>query len=147
MTFYERNPEIRWSFLASMVSRNAGWSMTDLEGRWFKLALGWQQRFSFFLTYELANWLIFRDAFPQLKVYELSLHYNKPLFHLLQAFDVSCFMEAEWKAFWERRDKERLVSSLIINEQNLIQEPVLRNHYLKKNVFGSGSYFSRYRSF
>ncbi|UOK59912.1 DUF2515 domain-containing protein [Bacillus sp. OVS6] len=31
-----RNPEIRWAFLASMVSRNAGYCMTDLKGTWFQ---------------------------------------------------------------------------------------------------------------
>ncbi|GAA3327359.1 hypothetical protein GCM10020331_066980 [Ectobacillus funiculus] len=33
--YYLRNCEIRWSFLASMVSRNAGWNMTDLEGKYY----------------------------------------------------------------------------------------------------------------
>ncbi len=138
--FYNRNPEIRWAFLASMVSRNAGWNMTDLQGRWFALALEWQKRFPIFLTYEMANWLIFNDAFPQLLLYELSIYYNKPLFHLLKEFNVSCFMEAEWQYFWETGDKERLVTSLIINEQNLIQEPVLHNKRLKRKVFGTSVY-------
>ncbi len=30
-SFYDRHPEIKWSLLASFVSRNAGWSMTDLK--------------------------------------------------------------------------------------------------------------------
>nr|WP_317987091.1 DUF2515 family protein [Sutcliffiella rhizosphaerae] len=138
--FYKSFPEVKWSFLASMVSRNAGWNMTDLEGKWFKLALDARQRLSFFLTYELANWTIFRDAFPQLLLYRLSLYYNKPLFHLLKAFNVSCFMEAEWQWFWENKDEKRLINSLIINEQNIIQEPVLHNHLLRKKVFGTVSY-------
>ncbi|MCY7784708.1 DUF2515 family protein, partial [Bacillus sp. S20C3] len=33
--FYDRHPEIKWSLLASFVSRNAGWSMTDLKGSLF----------------------------------------------------------------------------------------------------------------
>ena len=32
LDFYRRNPEIHWSFLAHMVSRNTGWNMTDLKG-------------------------------------------------------------------------------------------------------------------
>jgi hypothetical protein len=138
--YYNRNPEIKWSFLASMVSRNAGWNMTDLEGRWFTLALEWHKRFPIFYTYELANWMIFRDAYPQLLLYELSTYYNKPLFHLLKEFGVSCFMEAEWQYFWEHRNEQRLVTSLIINEQNLIQEPVLQNQALKRQVFGTSVY-------
>ncbi|MGD6994915.1 DUF2515 family protein [Sutcliffiella horikoshii] len=138
--YYDRNKEIRWAFLASMVSRNAGWNMTDLEGKWFKLALEWRKRYPIFITYELANWMIFQDAYPQLLVYELSKRYNKPLFHLLKEFHVSCFMEAEWQCFWERRDMTRLMTSLIINEQNLIQEPVLHNKKLKRKVFGTSVY-------
>lgn len=133
--FYERNKAIKWAFLASMVSRNAGWNMTDLEGRWFTLALSFQQRFPLFYTYELANWMIFQDAFPQLLIYELSSYYNKPFFHLLKEFHVSCFMEAEWERFWQEGDEKRLVTSLIINEQNLIQQPVVQNHVLRKKVF------------
>lgn len=138
--YYNRNPEVKWAFLASMVSRNAGWNMTDLQGRWFTLALEWQKRFPIFLTYEMANWLIFKDAFPQLLLYESSLYYNRPLFHLLKEFNVSCFMEAEWQYFWEVGDRERLMTSLIINEQNLIQEPVLHNKKLKRKVFGTSVY-------
>ena len=37
--YYLRNSEIRWAFLASMVSRNAGWNMTDLEGRYYATVL------------------------------------------------------------------------------------------------------------
>ena len=32
LDFYIRHPEIHWVFLAHMVSRNAGWNMTDLKG-------------------------------------------------------------------------------------------------------------------
>ncbi|WP_223702002.1 DUF2515 family protein [Sutcliffiella deserti] len=133
--YFEKHKEVKWAFLASMVSRNAGWNMTDLKGRWFTLALDEKQRFPIFYTYELANWMIFQDAYPQLLLYELSSYYNKPFFHLLKIFNVSCFMEYEWEKFWLERDEERLVTSLIINEQNLIQYPVLQNHALKKKVF------------
>lgn len=37
--YYVRNSEIRWAFLASMVSRNAGWNMTDLKGRYYATVL------------------------------------------------------------------------------------------------------------
>ncbi len=60
--FYDRHPEIKWSLLASFVSRNAGWSMTDLKGSLFQLGLRERQQKWFFLAYERANWLIFSDA-------------------------------------------------------------------------------------
>lgn len=58
--FYDRHPEIKWSLLASFVSRNAGWSMTDLKGSLFQLGLRERQQEWFFLAYERANWLYFR---------------------------------------------------------------------------------------
>lgn len=70
--FYDRHPEIKWSLLASFVSRNAGWSMTDLKGSLFQLGLRERQQKWFFLAYERANWLIFSDAYPQLLLYHWS---------------------------------------------------------------------------
>lgn len=40
-------------------------------------------------------------------------------------------MEKEWLLFWERRDMNRLMTALIINEQNKIQNQSLRTHILK----------------
>ncbi len=37
--FFRIHPEIQWSFLAGMVSRNAGWNMCDLEGFGFPIYL------------------------------------------------------------------------------------------------------------
>lgn len=133
--YYLRNSEIRWAFLASMVSRNAGWNMTDLEGRYYATVLPETVKKHLFLLYEQANWIIFLDAFPQLLLYEESKKRRAPLFHLLQYFSVSIFMEKEWLLFWERRDMNRLMTALIINEQNKIQKPVIENTYFKKHVF------------
>ncbi|MBM6619819.1 DUF2515 domain-containing protein [Bacillus suaedaesalsae] len=133
--FYERNPEIKWSFLASMVSRNAGWNMCDLEGEWYPRILANQFRMRLFLTYERANWLIFSDAYPQLCIYEESKRIGKGLFHLLQEFSVSSFMEKQWKEFWEINGEEKLMISLIINEQNLIQRPVIEHPVYEHKVF------------
>lgn len=71
-SFYDRHPEIKWSLLASFVSRNAGWSMTDLKGSLFQLGFRERQQRWFFLAYERANWLIFSDAYPQLLLYHWS---------------------------------------------------------------------------
>ncbi len=133
--FYVNNPEIKWSFLASMVSRNAGWNMCDLEGDWFPKALTKEIRQRLFLTYERANWLIFSDAYPQLCLYEQSKLAKRDLSYLLPNFHVTPFMQNIWASFWKNHNKELLLYSLIINEQNLIQRPVIEHPVYEKKVF------------
>ncbi|WP_245680562.1 DUF2515 domain-containing protein [Bacillus marinisedimentorum] len=135
--YYSRNPEIRWALLAGMVSRNAGYNMTDLESKWFQRSLKPDRREQLFLTYERANWLIFSDAFPQLLLYRISKDLGKPMFGLLNQFNVSVFMEREWNRFWVSGDIERLVYALIINEQHVIQKPVIEHPVYEKAVFRS----------
>ena len=135
--FFYKNREIIWSFLASMVSRNGGWNMCDLEGAIFPEILESPVRKQLFLTYERANWLIFHDVYPQLLIYEYSTKFNRPLFHLLNYFNVSAFIQREWKLFWEQNDIYRLTTSLIINEQNVIQKPVIEHPVYKNKVFRS----------
>ncbi|WP_412758770.1 DUF2515 family protein [Metabacillus fastidiosus] len=141
--YFDRNREIMWPLLASLVSRNAGWSMTDLQGKWFRKALSFEQRHILFMLYEKANWMIFSDAFPQLLVYEYSKYHNKPYFYLLEYFSISRFMINEWSYFWQKRDKHRLVTSLIINEQNVIQQPIIENKQFEKKIFKSMPYFAQ----
>ncbi|RKQ37632.1 DUF2515 family protein [Oceanobacillus halophilus] len=133
--FYFRHPEIKWALLASVVSRNAGWNMTDLFIPSFQTVLGEKERMELFMTYERANWLIFSDAFPQLLIYQLSKQKRKPLFSLLSYFHVSSFMIKEWNHFWETYDEDRLMVALIINEQNVIHHPVIKQSYFKKQIF------------
>ncbi|MCC3358365.1 DUF2515 domain-containing protein [Bacillus sp. REN16] len=133
--YYKRNKEIRWSFLASQVSRNAGWNMTDLEGEWYSKILRKNERKVLFHTYERANWLIFLDAYPQLLLYEYSKKLGKPLFHLLKMFSVSRFIEIEWEYYWGCRGGNRLVTAQIINEQNIIQKPVIEHPFYRERVF------------
>ncbi|WLD91785.1 DUF2515 family protein [Alkalihalobacillus sp. AL-G] len=135
--FYEQNPEISWSFLASMVSRNAGWNMCDLHSPEYRTLLSVKKRRLLFETYERANWLIFSDAYPQLLLYEVSKKCNTPLFHLLKAFQVSSFMGREWERLWNKRNYERINTCLIVNEQQLIQKPVLERTLYKERVFHS----------
>lgn len=135
--FYLCHPEISWALLASMVSRNAGWNMCDLEGIALPKLIKKKFRKKLFLTYERANWLIFHDAFPQLLLYQYSTKIKRPMFHLLRYFHVSSFMEIEWKIFWEEKNSRRLLNSLIINEQNVIQEPVIKHPDYKIKVFYS----------
>jgi len=136
-TFYHSHPEIKWAYLASMVSRNAGWNMCDLKNEWMQQMLTPSYRQLLFLTYERANWLIFQDAYPQLLLYHYSTEYQLPMFHLLRKFHVSSFMENEWNYFWKHRDEMRLLTALIINEQNLIQDPVIEHPFFKEKVFQS----------
>lgn len=138
--FFQQYPEIRWAFLAHMVSRNAGWSMCHLEGALLSRLLEPEKRRELFHAYERANWLIFQDAYPQLLLYHYSTKAGKPMFHLCKYFHISLFMEAEWDFFWHRKDMNRLMISLIINEQNVIQRPVLENSVLKKKVFHTANF-------
>ncbi|MDF2857214.1 MAG: hypothetical protein K0Q87_3065 [Neobacillus sp.] len=136
-SFFKQNPDIIWSFLASMVSRNGGWNMCDLEGSVFPSLLKPQTRKQLFLTFERANWLIFHDVYPQLLLYQYSTKIQQPMFHLLPYFNVSLFIQSEWYTYWSESDRERLTTALIINEQNVIHEPVIQHPIYKKKVFHS----------
>ncbi|WP_394174043.1 DUF2515 family protein [Guptibacillus hwajinpoensis] len=135
--FYNKHPEIKWAFLASMVSRNAGWSMSDLSGEWFPRILEEDQLRHLFLAYERANWTIFNDAAPQLLLYAKSKECNTSMIHGCRAFGVSEFMVEEWESFFLTRDEKRLMVALIINEQHVIEVPVLKHHFYAKKVFRS----------
>jgi hypothetical protein len=136
-TYFKKNPDITWAFLASMVSRNGGWNMCDLEGSIFPHLLEMKTRKQLFLTYERANWLIFQDVFPQLLIYQYSMEKKRPMFHLLPHFHVSSFIQKEWIRYWKTRDRNRLMTALIINEQNVIQTPVIEHPVYRSKVFHS----------
>lgn len=136
-SYYKRNSEIKWAYLAGMVSRNAGWCMVDLTAPPFTVLIKEKTRKKLFMTYEASNWLIFSDAWPQLAIYEASKAMKKPLFHLLKSFSVSDFMIKEWQKFWISKDQERLITSLIINEQHVIEYPVIKNGKFKRPVFST----------
>jgi hypothetical protein len=135
--FFRTYPEIKWAFLASIVSRNAGWNMTDLTIHPFRTLLGERERNHLFLTYDRANWLIFSDAYPQLLVYQFSKKFQKPLFHLLAQFKVSEFMVKEWNHFWKTKDEYRLMAALIINEQQVIDESVIQKEISSGTYLGN----------
>ncbi|TMU86794.1 DUF2515 domain-containing protein [Bacillus sp. BHET2] len=139
--YFLLHPDIMWSFLASMVSRNAGWNMTDLKGDTFPRLLRSETCDLLFMTFERANWSIFQDAFPQLLLYHYSTIYGKKMFHLCREFQISRFMEKEWDRYWEEKDEIRLVHSLIINEQHLIQQPVIDHNVYKRRVFRTSLFF------
>lgn len=133
--FYNEHPEIKWALLAGLVSRNAGWNMTDLWSKWFHVLITKEKRDLLFSTYERANWTIFADAFPQLLWYERAKKKGQPDYSLLAALGTSRFMQNEWRRFCENGDEERLCTALIINEQFVIEGTVLRKRPYQNRVF------------
>lgn len=133
-SMYFRAPELHWALLAHMVSRNGGWNMTDLQGEWLPHLLSERQRSDVFRLLERANYLIFRDAYPQLLLYEWSRRQGRTLFHLLPAFGVSSFMEPVWRQFWKEGDSALLSTALIVNEQHFIDERVAHHPYYEEHV-------------
>lgn len=131
---YRRRPELEWAFLAHMVSRNGGWNMTDLQGELLPHVLNGRQREQLFEFLERANALIFRDAYPQLLLYEESVKAGRPLFHLLPRFGVSQFMRFVWESFWRHNDSVLLTVGLIVNEQNYIEGRVVQNRKFREEV-------------
>lgn len=120
--FGRKHPEIRWARLAGMVSRNAGWNLTDLTTEPFQSLLTRSTRQNIAWIYERANWLIFRDAYPQLLMYEKYKRTGKWNVLPLQEYGVSLFMLREWNRFIEEKDEWRLMNALIINEQMMVEE-------------------------
>jgi Protein of unknown function (DUF2515) len=137
LQFYNRHPNIHWSFLGHMVSRNGGWNMTDLKGEFLSRLLTKQEQQSFFTFLERGNWLIFQDAYPQFLTYEESLKRQKNLFHLLPYFHVSTFMETIWNHYWKEHNSSLLTIALIINEQSYLETRVIKNPLFQKKVFHS----------
>ncbi len=141
LDFYLKHPEVHWSFLAHMVSRNGGWNMTDLKASHISNLLSYEKASILFRFLEKANHLIFQDAYPQLLLYEESKKAGRPLFYLLSELLVSPFMNPIWTLFWENNNKKELLTvSLIINEQNFIEYNLLQNPYFQEKVLSSLTY-------
>ncbi|MGV6976042.1 DUF2515 domain-containing protein [Bacillus toyonensis] len=135
--FYIRYPEIHWSLLGHMVSRNGGWNMTDLKGDLYTKLLSEKDQITFFSFLERGNWLIFQDVYPQFLLYEQSVKKAKKLFHLLPHLNVSTFMETMWNDFWKTGNKKTLAIATIINEQNYLEKRVIQNAHFQKTVLNS----------
>ncbi|MFD6210759.1 DUF2515 family protein [Peribacillus sp. NPDC060253] len=130
LAYYNRNPEVHWAFLAHMVSRNGGYHMTDLKSSSMTHLLDSAERQKFFLFLERANSAIFADAFPQLLLYEHSKQKELPLRKYLPLFHISRFMAPIWESFIKEPQSSLLTTSLIINEQRMLQERVIkRTHH------------------
>lgn len=139
-SIYFRCKELHWALLAHVVSRNGGWNMTDLQGDLLPRLLDDGHRADTFLLLERANSLIFGDAYPQLLLYEASCKAGRELFELLPAFQVSAFMAPVWSQFWKRRDSAMLTTALIVNEQHVIEEPIVQSPFFKQHVLGQPSF-------
>ncbi len=137
---YTRNPELHWAFLAHMVSRNGGWSMTDLKGELLPYLLDEDQRGRLFRFLEEANWLIFQDAYPQLLLYEAGKLAGRGYEHLLPAFHVSQFMRPFWTQFRAVGDSALLTVALIVNEQNYIERRIVADPYWKEHVLDTPAF-------
>lgn len=134
LDYYQKHTEIHWALLAHLVSRNAGWSMTDLSGELLPRLLSVREQRDYFFFLERGNWLIFRDVYPQLLLYEESMRRQTNLFHLLPQFQVSVFTQALWNHFWKAGDCELLAAGLIVNEQQHLEVQVMQNESYKKTV-------------
>ncbi|MDU4698348.1 MAG: DUF2515 family protein, partial [Paenibacillus sp.] len=133
---YQTCPELHWAFLAHMVSRNAGWNMTDLHSSRMADVVDAEERRLTYRFLERSNALIFQDAYPQLRLYMKSRELGASRFHLLPFFHVSRFMRPFWERFWIDRGSALLTIGLIINEQNYIEKRVVRHPYFQKHVTG-----------
>ncbi|WP_079479824.1 DUF2515 family protein [Halobacillus salinus] len=132
--FYTKHPEMHWALLAHLVSRNAGWNMTDLKGEHLSQLLTAREQTDFFLFLERGNWLIFQDAYPQLLLLDKSIKLNRSLTHLLPAFGVSSFMVPLWDHYIQSGDSSLITRALIVNEQHYIENRVIQNPHYKNTV-------------
>ncbi|CAM3849724.1 DUF2515 domain-containing protein [Cohnella lubricantis] len=136
-------PELHWALLAHMVSRNGGWSMTDLRGEWLPKLLDARTAAAVFRMLESCNALIFRDAYPQLRLYEETRRTGRNLFPLLPAFGVSAFMAPFWERFRIDGDSAMLTAALIVNEQHVIEWRVVQDPTYRDDAAIAAAMFSQ----
>ncbi|GAC41956.1 DUF2515 family protein [Paenibacillus popilliae] len=134
LSVYNQHPELHWALLAHIVSRNGGWSLTDLQGEWLPHIMSPAERLWSFRMLERSNALIFHDAFPQLLLYDASRREGRSLFHLLPHLGISGFMVPFWESFWVQPDSPLLTTALIINEQNVIERSVVQHEQFCEQV-------------
>jgi hypothetical protein len=132
LTFFKKHPEIHWSFLAHMVSRNAGYFMSDLKGEYLPRLIKPSISEQLYQMLEKGNSYIFQDAYPQLLLYEESKRKGKSLFYLCRYFNVSPFMEGIWEMFLEGDHTPLLPVALIINEQSHIEKHLIQTKAFQK---------------
>lgn len=133
LTFYNKHPEITWSFLAHMVSRNAGYFMSDLKGEFLPHILEETFIEKLYEMLEKGNSMIFEDAYPQLLLYEESKKTGISLFYLCHHFNISPFIEGVWEVHFRREDQSFLLPvAQIINEQSHIEKMLVHTEEYSK---------------
>jgi hypothetical protein len=132
LEFYKRHPEVHWSFLAHMVSRNAGYFMTDLKGEFLPDLIDPSVIQDLYFMLEKGNSMIFHDAYPQLLLYEESKRRKRSVFNLCKFFNVSSFMEGVWEMFFDGDRTPLLPSAQIINEQSHIEMHLIGTEQFQK---------------
>ncbi len=116
LSYWQENPEVAWSFQAHLVSRNAGYQMSDLARH-----SGWADVTDFTATgfiptqiavlfgfLEAGNYMIFRDVYPQLEAYKWAKSYparRQELFSMLtdEEFKADPFSIQSWRDFFDSR--------------------------------------------
>ncbi|MBH0173271.1 DUF2515 family protein [Fictibacillus sp. 23RED33] len=133
LTFYNKHPEISWSFLAHMVSRNAGYFMSDLKGEFLPHILEETFLTKLYDMLEKGNSMIFEDAYPQLLLYEESKRTGISLFHLSHHFNISPFIEGVWEIYIRQEHQGFLLPvAQIINEQSHIEKALVQTEEYKE---------------
>ncbi|MFC5469933.1 DUF2515 family protein [Cohnella suwonensis] len=140
LDIYLARPELHWALLAHLVSRNGGWSMTDLQGEWLPELLDTGYREAAFGLLEACNSLIFGDAYPQLLLYIESRRIGRDLTPLLPRFGASAFMKPFWRRFIEDGNPLPLSEALIVNEQHFIQSRVVEDEFFAENVLNAPAF-------
>ncbi|MDQ0228893.1 DUF2515 family protein [Metabacillus malikii] len=137
LDFFQKHPEVHWSFLAHMVSRNGGYNMTDLKGDMIRQFISSRLKHKLFHLLERANALIFHDAYPQLLLYELSKSDNTSYFYLAPRFQISRFMPPVWEYFLISNNSPLLTLALITNEQQYVESHLMNSFKKESNLFSS----------
>jgi hypothetical protein len=111
-------PDLPWLLMAHLVSRNAGYWMSDLAARMERKPEQAEGLTNLFLLLERANFLIFHDAWYHVLQY---LSGREP-----QAGRAPRFIREAWARHRADPSREReLVLDLVINEQNYIEHRVV----------------------
>lgn len=100
--------------------------MTDLKGSTMEHLFQKEDRLHYFRFLERANSAIFADAYPQLLLFEHSKQNKIPLRKFLRIFHVSRFMYPIWEFFQSEQNSALLTIGLIINEQSMLEERILK---------------------
>ena len=120
----ENPPDLPWLLMAHLVSRNAGYMMSDLartqerSRREPQSGIPPEALDELFLFLERANYLIFFDAWA---------HCLGHLRGLPLAAPTSLFMREAWAGYAAQPDERQLVLDLVHNEQHYIEQRVVHS--------------------